>query len=304
MKWFGKKGDSGAPRDAELPLNIEQAQRLRVLVRDAWARLGREVTLHPGHVEDADGGVYGLWNLAAVVGQNSERHWPRLVDEHVRRLANPGPSLDELTDAQLHEQLVLRIVDGTSLPDTSWFANAPVLVGDLRQVLVVDFPESVMTPSESDLAARGDLAQWRAVGSGNLWRMMRGEPRDHEVLARDNTGHFHVLMGESVYTASMAIFLPELISMVGQADLGRGVLVALPFRHQVAFRVVDGPDAVIAIQHLFGFAMAGYNEGSGAVSPHVFWVRDGRWEQITRFDGDRPQVLVNDELAAALGMGE
>ena len=306
MKWFGGRADPGASRDPELPLSVAQAQLLRRLVRDAWARLGREVVVHSDHVVDADGGVFGLWNLAVLVGDEPRRRWPRLVGEHVRRLAAPTPSVDELSEAQLRDQVVLRVVDGTSLPDASWFPSAPTLAGDLRQVLVVDLPDSVMTPPESYLAARGELDELRAAGRANLWYMMRSEPRALETVGADD-GQFHVLLGDSVYTASMAVFLPELVSMVGQADLGRGILVALPHRHQVAFRVVDGPGAVVAIQNLCWFAMAGYNQGAGAVSPHVFWVKDGHWEQLTAFDEDQPQavhVVVGPELATALGLPE
>lgn len=283
-------------------MSLAQAQHLRELVRVAWARVGREVTVHSDHVRDADGGVFGLWNLAVLVADAPQRQWPKLVDDHVGRLAAPAPSLKALSDDQLREQLALRIVEEASLPDPAWFPSAPTLCGDLRQVLVLDFPETVITPPESDLAARGDLDEWRAVARGNLWRMMRSEPREHEVLSGREGGQFHVLLGESFYTASMAIFLPELLSMVGQADLDQGVLVALPFRHQVAFRVVDGPDAALALQNLFAFAMGGYEDGAGPVSPHVFWVKDGRWEQVTRRDENGPQIVVNAELADALGL--
>lgn len=301
MGWFRARDESSQARDPELPLSVAQAQRLRELVRVAWARVGREVTVGSDHVVDADGGVFGLWNLAALVAGAPQRKWPRLVDDHIERLSSPQPSVEGLSEGQLRDQLVLRLAEDASLPP-AWFPTAPTLAGELRQVLVLDFPDTVMMPNESELAARGDLEEWRAVGRANLWHMMRTEPRDHEVLGGDGGGSFDVLMGESVYTASMALFLPELLSFVGKADLGRGVLVALPFRHQVAFRVIDGPEAALGLKDLFGFAMAGYDEGAGPLSPHVFWVRDGRWEQVTSRDEDSIRIDVGPELADALGL--
>ncbi len=302
MVWFRTKDDSNAARDPELPLSVTQAQRLRELVRVAWARVGREVTVHSDHVVDAAGGIFGLWNLAVLVADAPGRKWPGLVSEHVSRLATPNPSVQSLTDAELRAQLVLRLAENAGLPDPSWFPTAPTLAGDLRQVLVLDFPDTVITPHESELAARGDLDEWRAVGRANLWHMMRSEKRDHEVVRRGADGHFDVLIGDSVYTASMALFLPELLSFVSQPDLGRGVFVAMPFRHQVAFRVVDGPDAAQALQNLFGFAMAGYDDGAGPLSPHVFWVKDGKWEQVTSRDEHGPRIIVGANLAEVLGI--
>lgn len=302
MGWFRTKDDPRVARDPELPLSVAQAQRLRELVRVAWGRVGREVTVHSDHVVDADGGVFGLWNLAVLVADAPGRKWPALVGEHVSRLATPNPSVQTLSEAELRAQLVLRLAENGGLPDLSWFPTAPTLAGDLRQVLVLDFPDTVITPHESDLAARGDLDEWRAVGRANLWHMMRSEKREHEVAGRGDGGHFDVLFGESVYTASMAMFLPELLSFVGQADLGRGIFVAVPYRHQVAFRVIDGPQAAQGLQNLFGFAMAGYDDGAGPLSPHVYWVKDGHWEQVTSRDEDGPQIIVGAHLAEALGM--
>jgi len=276
MRWFRTKHDSSAARDPELPLSVTQAQRLRELVRGAWAHVGREVTVHSDHVVDADGGIFGLWNLAVLVADAPDRKWPGLVGDHIRRLATPNPSVEGLSDAELRAQVVLRLAENAGLPDLSWFPTAPTLAGDLRQVLVLDFPDTVITPHESELAARGDLDEWRAVGRANLWHMMRSERREHEVVGRGDGGHFDVLIGDSVYTASMAMFLPELLSFVAQTDLGRGIFVAVPFRHQVAFRVVDGPGAAQALPHLFGFAMAGYDDG--------------------------PRITIGDGLAEALGM--
>jgi hypothetical protein len=301
MGWFGARDDRSEARDPELPLSVTKAQRLRRLVREAWARQGREVRVHSDHVVDLDGQVFGLWNLAVLVGDVPERKWPALVRDHVRRLATPSPSVEALSDSQLQAQLMLRLADGAGLPDASWFPTAPTLAGDLRELLVVDFPETVITPPERDLAARGDLDEWRAVGRANLWHAMRSERRDHQVVGpRD--GAFDVLVGDSVYTASMALFLPELLSLAGRSDSGRGVFVALPFRHQVAFRVIDGPPAALALQNLFRFAMAGYDDGAGALSPHVFWVRDGKWEQVTGLNEREARITLSPELADALGL--
>ncbi len=300
MGWFTKNDTSG--RDPQLPLTVDQAQRLRQLVRDAWAAVGREVTVHSDHVVDAEGSTFGLWNLAVLVSDAPARKWPALVRTHVDRLAAPNPAVENLSDGELRTMLVLRLADTSALPEPEWFATAPVLVGNLRLTLALDFPDTVLTPREADFASRGDLDEWRAVGRGNLWHLMRSEKLQHEVLGRAAGDRFDVILGESFFTASMVLFLPELISLVGRSDLGHGVLVAMPYRHQVAFRVIDGPHAALGLQNIFGFAMAGYDEGAGPLSPHVFWVKDGHWEQVTERDENGARIVVSPELAAALGL--
>ncbi|PKQ31712.1 MAG: hypothetical protein CVT62_07700 [Actinobacteria bacterium HGW-Actinobacteria-2] len=304
MGWFTKKDSSESARDPELPLSIAGAQRLRQLVRDAWAEHGREVTVHSDHVVDAEGSAFGLWNLAVLVSDAPQRKWPGLVRTHVGMLATPKPGVETLTEDELRAQLVLRLADGGGVPNPEWFETAPTLVGDLRLTLALDFPDTVLTPPESDLAARGDLTEWRAVGRANLWHMMRSEKREHQVLSRGNGDQFDVLLGESFFTASMVLFLPELLELAGRADLGRGVLVAMPYRHQIAFRVIDGPNAALSLQSLFLFAMAGFDDGAGPLSPHVYWVKDGRWEQVTGRDAEGAHMIVSPELAEALGMSQ
>jgi hypothetical protein len=81
------------------------------------------------------------------------------------------------------------------------------------------------------------------------------------------------------------------------------VLVGAPFRHQVGWRTLDGtPDSAAAMTNLFRFAVAGFSDAPGPLSPNLFWIRDGDWRQITHITDDRAHVDLDDELALALGM--
>lgn len=302
MPWFKRRNAVDEQRDPDLPLTVGQAQRLRELVRTAWASAGREVTVHSDHVTDADGAEFGLWNLATLVAEAPARDWPGIVGHHVQIMATPTPSVETMSDDELRGQVMLRLLGRSQLPDPEWFRSSPALGDDLLQVVVVDTPTMVLTPGENVLAGRGDLDEWRAVGRANLWHLMRSERREHTVLSKDGRGFFDVLIGDSVFTASMTLLLAELLSLTGHADAGRGVLVTVPFRHQIAFRVIDSPDAAAALHNLFGFAMAGYDEGAGPISPNVFWVTNGQWRQITTRDGNGAAVHVTPELASALGL--
>lgn len=304
----GRRAEEPSEPDGTLPLTAAEAQRFRTLVRSAWAEAGREVTMYAGHVVDDQGTQFGLWNLAALCHSEAERDWPDAIRQHIRALSEPTPDLDTLTDDELRPMVRSRILDRGTLPDTVWQPSAREIVGDLVETLCVDFPDHVMTPKESEFTSRGGaLGPWLDAGRLNLRDEMRVTALEHEaVTPPDGTGWFDVVMSESVYTASFAIFLTEVMGRVGRQEQGRGVLVAVPFRHQIAFRVIDDDtgDLPSALHHLFQFALAGYADAPGGITPHVFWVRDGSWRQITRLDGDRATIQVDEELAGLLGLTE
>lgn len=123
-----------------------------------------------------------------------------------------------------------------------------------------------------------------------------------ETLTDKPGGSFTVVCGDSFFTASLTLILPEALArFVDEADQGRGVLVAVPFRHQFAFRVIDAKDATLALNNMFRLAMLGYGDAPGPLSPHVYWVHDGEWTQATRIDDEgQPIVEVSAELGDAL----
>lgn len=291
--------------DEELPLTVDQAARLRSLARTAFAEAGREVTVYADHVEDDAGAKFGLWNLAALCRDHPAADWPQLVHDHVRRLvASPGPSLEDMSDDDLRASTYLRLVEAAGVPDHSWHPTARRLGEDLLVVLSVDLPETVTTPPERDWEARGGLAGWREIGAANLRALLVSDDVVHERVGHGGSGgDFDVVMGDPFFTGSLPLLMGEVVQrFTPGVDISRGVLVVVPFRHQFAWRVVDGPDAAIALDHLFRFAMLASADAPGPLSPHVFWVRDGEWRQVTRLVDDQPQVIVEADLAAALGL--
>ncbi len=290
-------------------MSLAQADRLRALVRTVFAEHGREVTVYADHVEDDQGTQFGLWNLAALCHGEVEREWRELVQRHVGALIAPKPTVEDLSDDELRSMVRARLLERGALPRPEWHPHAVELAGQLVEILCVDLPDSVLTPAEVEFSRRGGaLGPWLDAGRANLRAELAATELEHEheqVTPGGGLGGFEVLMADSVYTASFALFLPEMLARAGRADQGRGVLVTLPSRSQVAFRVVDGdgPDHAMAVQHLFRFAMAGYDDAPGGVSPHVYWVHAGSWRQVTGFDEQgRPAIHVDEELGRALGL--
>lgn len=309
MPLFRRRPRAEDERSPDLPMSLAQADRLRGLVRTVFAERGREVTVYADHMVDDQGTQFGLWNLAALCSGEPDREWRGLVERHVSALIAPKPTVEDLTDDELRPMVRARLLERTSLPNPERHPHAVELAGQLVEILCVDLPDSVLTPAEAEFSRRGGaLGPWLDVGRANLRAELADAELEHEpVTPDDGLGRFDVLLGDSVYTASFALFLPELLARAGRADRGRGVLVTLPSRNQVAFRVVDGdgPDHAMALQHLFRFAMAGYDGAPGGLSPHVYWVRDGAWRQATGFDEEgQPAIHVDEELGRALGLLE
>lgn len=303
MALFRKNKPEPTP-DGDLPLTTDQAAKLRRLVQQAFAEAGVEVSALADHVVDADGRQFGLWNIAALCNDEPERGWPDLVGKHVATLVAPWTDVEQLDEATLSASTYLRVVERAGLPNPDWYPSARAIGEDAITILAIDLPDTVSTPQEKFWAERGGVDKWVATGRANLRALAISDEIDHQRLDAGGQGGFEVVMGDSLFTGSTALLIEDLARrFVPGADLGRGVLVVVPFRHQLAFRVIDGtPDSAHALNNLYRFAMLGFSDAPGPVSPNVFWVREGAWEQLSREVDGQPRIEVGPELAEALGM--
>lgn len=305
MGLFRRKRPPAPPDEALTFMTEDQATLLRTLVREVFAETGREVVVYADHVVDDSGGQFGLWNLAALCASEPQSHWRRLVEGHVRRITTEQPDLDALSDDQFRSALYLRLVEANSLPDRGFYPYARDIGDHLVELLSVDMPEMITTPPEDALLRRGDIEVLKEHGLRNLRGVLQQPEVEVQHVQESGSGRFAVATGESFFTASLSLILPEAMAhFTHERDLGRGVLLVVPFRHQLAYHVIDGTEGAAALNNLFRWAMLGFGDAPGPLSPHVYWVRDGHWEQITRFDEEgRPCVDVSEELAAALELG-
>jgi len=297
---FGRRKQSRSPgqADPDLPLDVDDAAHVRSLLAQALAEAGREVTIEGDRVLGADGVEFGLWNVAAMCAREPRRHWPEVVQAHVAGLVSDlGP--EELTEEDVRTQLHERIQGADQLPDPSWFPSATVLSDVLVSIPVLDTPTQVATVAEDRYDAVGGLDRWRDHGRAATRRLLDTEQLEHAEVGAGSG--IHLVMGDSFFTASLALHVPELLARFGVSDHGRGTVVAVPFRHQVAFHPVRGPESVGAIQQLFGLALRNFAESPGGVTPHLHLVRDGSWTRITMLDdAEAPGIVAGPELVAAL----
>jgi hypothetical protein len=289
--------------DADLPLSVDEAVALRILVRNAFAESGMEVVVLPDHVVDDQGRQFGLWNLAAMCKTLPERDWPAAVAKHVSNLVRPSEDLASMSQAELETCTYLRLVERAGLRNPEWHPNAARIGEDMLALLSVDLPETVSTPGEDSWVQRGGLDHWLGIGRANLLALLVGDELQHERIEVRDGGSFDVAMGDSFFTASTALLIEELVRRFDpHAETPHGVLVATPFRHQVAWRVIDGTtDSALALNNLFRFALLGFADAPGPLSQNVHWVCGNEWTPVTAVVEGQPQVHVSEELAAALG---
>lgn len=285
--------------DGALPLTVDQAATLRRLVREAFAVHGREVVVEADHVRDDSGAQFGLWNLAVLCGQHKERKWPILVGTHVGNLVSPGNDIEVLPEEQLLDLTHLRLASEDTGIDVSTHAVAQAIPG-VFTVLAVDLPTMVSSPKTSFWEERGGVSRWTEVGHRNLAALVGASDIESHRVEQGETS-FHLLLGESFFTASLALVLDDAIRRYDpHADLSNGVLVAFPNRHQLIWRALDDASVIPSLNGMIAFTTLGFDEGAGPLSGEVFWRHDGQWEQLTETRDGRATVNVSPEFQSVL----
>jgi len=278
---------------------LVEAREFRRLVAAAFAKVGHDVTVYPDRVEDRAGTAFGLWNIAALCRGVDRTEWRDLVGGHVESVTTPTRGLAELSPHEVRASLYLRLVDAASVSEPDRLGYARQVASGLLEVLAVDLPDSVVTLSRDDLAGLGTLAELLDRGRANLRALLAGDVALGAVA--DARGSFTAVNDRSFFTASLALVLPEAVERIsGEADRGPGILLAVPDRHQLLYRVIDAPSAAAALRDIFDAARWAFHEASGPLSPNVYWVRDRRWAQVTSVDGGKPRVWLRGEFAGAI----
>jgi hypothetical protein len=220
------------PRQADADLtyfSVSEANDFRRLVERSFAAAGREVTVYPDRVEDRSGTTFRLWNIGALCVGASPSDWPALVDDHIRLVTTPTRELSDLSQEEIESALTLRLVETVSVREPDALGYARVVAPGLLEVLAVDLPDSVATPTREELAERGTIGNLLDRGRENLHGLLRDPSLVAETVGEGEHGRFTAVTGGSVFTASLALLLPEAVEhLTDENDWGRGFLVAVP----------------------------------------------------------------------------
>ncbi|MFJ2442976.1 hypothetical protein ACIOWG_21525 [Streptomyces sp. NPDC087658] len=298
-----KRDGRDTPRDPAFSFfSVGEAALFRSQVREAFAEHGLEVTLYADMVTDSSGRRFGLGNLAAVChnDERGTRVWGDLARRHAGMVLRTmdGPSaLDTLEPEQIRAQLYPRVISEDSL-DPQAFGYARSVAPGLYEVLALDLPESVMMLTDEALEPLGEVGWLRDRALRNL----RELPVEGRETVKDSGGtRFEVVLGDSFYTASRVLALESLVREVtGELIPPEGALVAMPFRHQLAFHVIRDATVIPSLTSMVSFAAEGYEDTPGAVSPYVYWWRGGTLTQLSAKDEEGLRIVVGDDFQELL----
>ena len=282
----------------------DKAARFRATVRETLAEMGFEVAVLPDHVRTDDGRQWGLWNLAVSCAGTPSQQWASTTREHFTAIMAAGDD-EPLTAEYLRAHVVTRLMEQDGLRQTpDWVDRGLEWAPGVRQVVVVDTPQTVQVLPPAALEEYAPLGPWFDRGLVNLRAQLDTESFELQEITHEEAS-FSCLLGDSVYTASLALLLPEVVQRyAATAPTEKGILFAVPYRHQLAFHVIDAPGAALgALRVLPQFAAAGFLQGSGPLSPSVFWWHEGQVRQISTLSADRRlSVTPGPELEVLLGM--
>lgn len=270
-------------------LSVDEAARLRSLVAGWFARRGTEVSIAPGYVQTDHGNKYGLWNLAARChdDERGPAAWPDVVDEHLTvLLAAEQTDLEEFTDEEFGDALRLRLLEDQPGPDGDPDpAHAPLWAPGIRRHLVLDLPTTVITPSRDELERRGALGALTDLAWQQTASLVVTEDLERERIEVEGR-HAWCVLGDSVFTASLALFLPDVVRRFEpDVTLSGGIIFSVPLRHQLNYRVVEHPMSVLdALLVLPPFTVAGFSDAVGPLSPSVYLWLNGEVTRLSCVD--------------------
>lgn len=284
---FGRKKATDTAADPHLTFMTEaEAGELRSQVAAEFARQGTQVEVLEDRIVAADGTQYGLWNVAAAchsVGR--ERRWKGVIAQHVHSVLNPPPNPDEMTNEDLLPLVYSRLYDKSQLEA----AGVPLegaghdIAEGVIELLAVDFPDTVGNLGAARLAGDGADVLW-AAGRARTHALRVGELERLEAAP----GVFVTLASsDSYYFASrMADMQGLLADVFGVREYPHGVVVGVPFRHQIVLAPVDTTASLQAIGAAANLTALGYSDAPGAISPLLYWWNGDTFQAITHFAED------------------
>jgi hypothetical protein len=293
--WRGKGGDNGP--DERLPfLSQAEASLVRRLFRESMAERGRELVPDAdGNFRDAQGSLYGLWNIAVLCrdDRGGIKAWPKLIAGYASHLLK-GASADAcaqvaaLTPDQARGLVYLAVRRAASLgPALAGLRSAPELAPGLLELLALDMPYNTVFLDDGQVARLGGRDSLREAALANL----RAQPVPAHRRIGTPDAYFESISDDSHFTASRVLVMPDLLSRVLQAEAPHGVLAAMPGRHCAFLHVLSDRTATRSLLLMAKMARVEYGHEQEPISPDVFWWQDGGWLPVPSVESDGKRTL-------------
>lgn len=301
MGLFRRRSGQVTPPDPSLPMfgDGDRAARFVALAQRVFAENGLECRYDDGALLGADGGAYGLGNVAANAARTPERGWRSLLNAHVRGLQAAHATPKERDLEQVRNRLYLKLWALEDVPLS--LDEGPVrepFGADLVGLPAIDHPEYVETMAgQEDIELLGGWDIIRPIALGNL-AALHGE--EIATLGEDASAQVQISIG-GFFNASRVFTMPHLLRqdfLLESPD--HGVLFVVPNRHLVGVHPLAGPGMVAAAATMLQVA-TGEHDGPGAISPHLWFWRDGVVQQVSHPDPEGGMILdASGPLAEAM----
>jgi hypothetical protein len=295
-----RETDGSRPHPVLTPLTMTQAARLVRLAEDAVAERGLPmqydgagalVPVGSDGVPVRDGMVAGLANLARTVSGLPRQRWRSAVAEHFSQMTSTGepPPIPD----DLESELYLRLACASTI-DPSWAERVPEFVPGVLTVPATYAGRAVAMHFDID-SLGVDREQATRMGLANLRRL-----RDKVEHLQYNGAGVTSLTG-SMFTASRALVLDTVLRESLQVENPPfGCLVAMPVRDMLLVHVLRDHTMVTALDMLVTIATTMFSRNPGPVSPHVYYVADHEWHQVTDHSTGEVRVQAVDQLSDAM----
>lgn len=296
--------DGRQPHPVLTPLTTNQAERLVQLSEEAVARRGFAMRydgagmLVPVGSDGASvpgGPTAGLMNLALTVANLPRQQWRSAVAAHFDQMTSlhePPPVPDDL-----EKELYLRLVCADTI-DPEMSKGTPEFVPGVLAVPATYVGRAVAM--HFDINSLGvSREEATRLGLANL------RSRRDEVETVSFDGAELALLTGSMFTASRALVFDTVLRESLQVENPPfGCLVAMPARDLLYVHVLRDRTMLKALQFLITTAADQFSTRPGAVSPHVYYVADHKWHQVTDYaTGDFHLNAIPQLEAAARHLG-
>lgn len=280
-------------------------RRVRELVEKVARGYGLHLTPTVYGFDTGSGDRINIANVIAECRRTEQGRWPTIVFEFVAKIvgAPTAESARKLSDHEFVARARARILPHRYFEQAGGAASASYCRKLLRDntdgtspliALSLDYPETVTTLTDPDLAGRDVAAVWAAAiaatgAEGDYVRETVGVNHGHEGV--------DVLHGDSLYVASKVLDHQRLLDELGPAP--HGFVFAIPNSYTLAVHRLQSSAAVLAIREMIRFAVKMAAEGP-ALTHELFYWRAGGIQRITRTVASKVAVEVEGDFARAV----
>lgn len=298
-----QNADGDRPHPELAPLTLTQADRLVRLAEAAVAERGMQMRYDGAaallSVGDdgspvGDGPSAGLVNLARTVGGLPRQLWRDAVTAHFDQMLPPGerPRIPE----DLEGELYLRLVSASAI-EPGWRDRVPEFVPGVLTAPATYTGRAVAMHFDIDSLG----VPWAELSRMGLANLRRLEDKVELVQQPGGDGAEVAMLTGGMFTASRALVLDTVLrESLRVENPPFGCLVAMPARDMLLIHTVRDHTVVSAFGMLARLANCFFADSPGPLSPHVYYVMENEWQQVTDYSAGTAQLQAGGRFSETL----